>query len=119
MRLEHKREVAQAKRKGLAGRTILGVIWLALCFAVAYFVSEWLVENDIISYNRIYTRLFIPRTVDQIFLQIGVMVIIVIIMQFFIIIGYGLFSAVGKRRPGEPSLYSTDPDPEEDIFRYD
>ena len=118
MRLEHKREMEQASRKGLAKRTILGVIWLAFCFAVAYFATEWLVENGIISYNRLYTRLFIPRSVDQSILQLGIMFLIVIIMQFFILIGYGLFSAAGKRRPGEASLYSQEPDPEEDIFRY-
>ena len=118
MRIEHKREVEQASRKGLAMRTILGVIWLVFCFIVAYFVTEWLVENDVISYNRIYTRLFIPRTVDQWILQLGIMVLIVIFMQFFVLIGYGLFSVAGKRRPGEASLYSSEPDPEEDIFRY-
>lgn len=119
MRIEHKRELEQARRRGLAWRTILGVIWLVFCFVVAYFASEWLVENGYISYNRIYNTLFIPRTVDQWVLQLGIMVLIVIFMQFFILIGYGLFSFVGRRRPGEASLYSDDPDPGEDIFRYD
>lgn len=118
MRLEHKRELEQARRKGLAIRTILGVLWLAFCFAVAYFATEWLIENNIISYNRIYTRLFIPRSVDQVFLQIGIMLLIVIFMQFFILIGYGIFSMAGRRRPGEASLYTTDPDPEEGIYRH-
>jgi hypothetical protein len=118
MRLEHKHEVEMASRKGLARRTILGVFWLALCFAGAYFLTEWLIENNVITYNAIYTRLFIPRAVDQIFLQIGLMIIIVAIAQILILIGYGLFSAVGRRRPGDASLYSQEPDSGEDIFRY-
>jgi hypothetical protein len=118
MRLDHKHEVEQAGRKGLAKRTILGVIWLAFCFAVAYFVTEWLFENDIITYNSIYTRLFIPRTVDQSILQLGLMFVIVVIMQFIILVGYGLFSAAGRRRPGEASLYTTEPDSDEDLYRY-
>ena len=118
MRLEHKREVEQASRRGLARRTILGVLWLVFCFVLAYFVTEWLVENGIISYGRIYNFFFIPRTVDQWILQLGIMFLIVIFMQFFILLGYGLFSVAGRRRPGEASMYSPDPDPEEDIFRY-
>jgi ABC-type sugar transport system permease subunit len=118
MRIEHKRELELARRKGLTRRTILAVLWLAICFAAAYFVTEWLFENDIITYNGLYARLFIPRWVDQIFLQIGLMIVLVIIVQFFVLIGYGLLSFAGRRRPGEASLYSDDPDPGEDIFRY-
>jgi hypothetical protein len=117
MRIEMKRDRELAKRKGNARRTIIGIAWIALCFAVAYFLSEWLFEQEILDINFFYSRLLIPRTVDEIFVQIGFMAVIVILMQFLILIGYAFSSPIGRMRPGRANPYSRDPDI--DDHRYD
>ncbi|GMQ79565.1 MAG: hypothetical protein BMS9Abin02_2167 [Anaerolineae bacterium] len=117
MRIEMKRDRELAKRKGNARRTIVGIGWLALCFTVAYFLSEWLFEQEILDINFFYSRLLIPRTVNEIFVQIGFMAVIVILMQFLILIGYAFSSPIGRMRPGRASPYSRDPDL--DDHRYD
>ena len=45
MRLEQKRDEEINKRKGNTGRTIVMVIWLGLSFAIAYFLTEYLVSQ--------------------------------------------------------------------------
>jgi hypothetical protein len=117
MRLDMQREAEQMKRKGFARRTILAVIWLAICTVVAYFLVEWLLEIELISINFFYRRLQVPSTVDEIFIRIGLIILIVLIMQFFVLVGYAFFSPVGRRRPGDASPRSPDPDPFDD--RYD
>ena len=118
MRLDMQRDQVLAKRKGLARKTIVAFIWIGLCFVAAYFVLEWLVTNEVISYRFFYSRLFVPQTVDQELLQLGLMVMIVVIINFFVLIGYGLISPAGRRRPGTPSPYSQDPDPDDGSIHY-
>ena len=46
MRLDAQKERELEKRKGFALRTIISVIWLAICIGGAYFLIDWLFEND-------------------------------------------------------------------------
>ena len=118
MRLDAQRERELAKRKGLAMRTILAVIWLAICFGLAYLLMQYLFDNELLTYKFFYNRLFIPRTVSETAILIGSMLVIVVVVNFFVLIGYGLISPSGRRRPGTPSLYSEDPDPDEQKYNY-
>jgi Na+-driven multidrug efflux pump len=110
MRLDAKRERELARRKGLAWRTILAVIWLALCFGLAFLIMSYLFDNDLLSYNFFYSRLFIPHEVSETALLIASMIVVVVIINFIVLLGYGLFSPVGRRRPGTPSMHSSEPD---------
>ncbi len=117
MRIEMKRDRELAKRKGNARRTILAIAWIALCFTAAYFITEWVFNQEILDINFFYSRFLIPRTVDEFIVQLGIMTAIVIGMQFFILIGFAFSSPIGRMRPGRASAYSRDPDP--DDHRYD
>lgn len=118
MRIEMKHDRELAKRKGNARRTVLSILWLGFCFAVAYFISEWLFAEGIVDIDFLYSRLLIPRSVDEYIVQIGFMAVIVILMQFFILLGFAFGSPVGRMRPGKASGYSRDPDPEDHSYDY-
>jgi hypothetical protein len=118
MRLDAKRERELAKRKGLAVRTILAFAWLAFCFVVAYFLVNYLFQEDVFTWRFFRTQLRIPYTVSDLAIQFGVMVVLVVAVNFVILVIYGLFSSTGRRRPGTPSMYSADPDPDEHKFDY-
>ena len=118
MRLDAKRDREIARRKGLAWRTILAVVWLAICFGLAFLIMSYLLDNDLLNYNFYYTRLFIPPEVPETALLIGSMVIIVVIINFFVLLGYGLASPAGRRRPGTPSMHSSEPDPDDQKLDY-
>jgi hypothetical protein len=118
MRLERKREAELAKRKGLAFKTILAVIWFGLCFAAAYFLVNWLFDSEILTIGAIYNRLRIPRTVSEEFIRAGLMVLIVFLTNFFVLIGYAFASPLGRVRPGKPSLRSQEADPNAERYDY-
>jgi len=111
MRIERQREKELAKRKGNTGRTILGVIWLGLCFAAAYIFMGWLFDTGQLRPSFFWNQLFIPRSVSADALQIIAAIVIVIIMNFFVLLGFGFSSRTGRTRPGTPSLKSRNPDP--------
>ena len=118
MRLEAKREHELKKRRGLALRTIGAVIWLGICFAGAFFLMRWIFESELLNINFFYNQLRIPRSVSQEWIIIGFTILIVIGINFFVLVGYSLFSPTGRRRPGTPSLYSSDPDPDDHKYDY-
>ena len=117
MRLEKQREEELARRKGNWYRTILGAIWLGLCFAGAYFLLGWLFDTGQLRPSFFYNQLFVPRSIDTDLLQILVAIVIVVIMNFFVLLGYGFTSRRGRIRPGTPSLRSRNPDPLDKEYR--
>lgn len=118
MRLDAQREHELEKRKGLAGRTILALIWLAICIGAAYFLVNWLLETERLRMSFFYFQLHIPQTVSQEFLVAGSILVVVLIINFFVLVGYGLVSPIGRRHPGTPSRYSPDPDPDDRKYDY-
>lgn len=114
MRLEKKRDEELARRKGLTGKTIIQVIWLLISSVIAYFLSTFLFEQEVITYNMLYTQLAIPRDVPQVVVLGGLILLIVAVMQIFLILGFVLASPEGRRRSGEPSLHSRIKDPFDD-----
>ena len=118
MRLDAQHERELERRKGLACRTIVGLLWFGLCLVVAYFFVDWLFDKDYLNYNFFYNSLFIPRSWDEWIIFAGIAFVVVFIMNFLLLLGYGFFSVIGRRRPGTASMYSSDPDPDDHRFDY-
>ncbi len=116
MRIDMKHDTELARRKGLTGRTIVATTWLIMGFAIAYFLTDWLFKSELISPNFFYDQLFIPRTIDEGIIRAGLMAIIVVAMQFFMLIGFAVASPTARARPGTPTPFAKDPDPYEPKF---
>jgi hypothetical protein len=116
MRLDAQRDRETAKRKGSAVKTILGFIWLSLCFTAAYYLISWLFETGEVNPSFFWNQLFIPRQINLAGLKMLISVVIVVIMNFFVLLGYGFSSRTGRIRPGTPSLKSRNPDPNDKSY---
>lgn len=110
MRIDMKRDAEIAKRKGLAGRTIFAVSALVLGFAISYVITTYLFNNEILTDRFFYNQLFIPRTVSETVLRLGVAFVMVFVLQFFAIIAYAVASPEARVRPGTPTAIAQDPD---------
>jgi uncharacterized membrane protein YedE/YeeE len=111
MRLDRVREHELAKRKGSTLRTIVQTIWLFVSFGVAYYVSQWLFAENILNYGFFYTQLYIPRSVPPGLILGALMLFIVIVMQLFVFIGFFIGTPRGRAKSGQPSGFSSNPDP--------
>lgn len=112
MRLEKRHEAELAERKGSTGKTILQFLFLLIAFVISYFIANYMFNNGIVSYGRLRaTFSFVPFYLPSWVLLGGVMLIIVVIIQFFITIGFTLGSPEGRRKTGKPSLHSRVKDP--------
>ncbi len=118
MRLDAKREREVKKRQGFALRVIVAIIWLGLCIAAGYYFFNWLLESGTLTMGFFYGRLHIPPTVREGVIVAGSIFVFIIVVNFFVLIGYALASPGARRRPGTPSLYSSDPDPDDRKFDY-
>lgn len=116
MKIERKHDEEIARRKGLTGRTIVSVIWLLISAAIAYFIIDLMLKSEEInfSYDAIYRTLSLPRSVPQIAVLAVLIVLITLIMQMFLWLGFAVASPEGRRRTGDPSLYSRNKDPFDD-----
>ena len=118
MRLDMQHERMLEKRKGFAWRTIVAVIWFTLCILAAYFFVDWLFDSETLTYNFFHSRLSIPWEWDDWIINAALILVAVVIMNIFLLLGYSMFSTTGRRRPGRPSLYSQDPDPDDNRYNY-
>ena len=118
MRLDAKRDRELARRKGLALRTILAIIWLAICIGVAFWLVSYLFDNELLEMGFFRRRLLIPYDISDTIIVIGLVVVLVVAVNFVVLVIYGLLSPTGRRRPGTPSMYSADPDPDDHKFDY-
>lgn len=114
MRLEKKRDEELAKRKGLAGRTVVMVIWLGLSFTVAYFLTEYMFSAGYLTEAFFYNELRIPAAVSSMGLKLITMSLIVVSMQIIFYLGFFMASPEGRRRTGDPTLHSRNRDPFDD-----
>jgi flagellar basal body-associated protein FliL len=100
MRLEMKRNAEVAQRKGLTVRTIVAVCWFALAAVIGYFLVNWMFENGIVTANFFYSQLFIPGTVDEIFIRTGLILFVVFILEFMAIMVFALTSSQARQKTG-------------------
>ena len=112
MRIEKQKDAELAERKGLTGKTIIQFFSWLISAVIAYFIATYLFDSNILNYSRLRaTFSFIPFYIkDWIFLA-GTMFIIVVIIQFFVSIGFALGSPEGRRKTGKPSMHSRVKDP--------
>jgi hypothetical protein len=110
MRLEKKHDEELAGRKGLAGRTVIQLIWLAISFAIAFYLVNALFEQGTLSYNMVY-GVGIPRSIPEWVITLAFMIVVVMAMQFILFIGYAVASPEGRRRTGDPTMHSSSDDP--------
>jgi len=112
MRLEKQQDAVLAERKGLTGRTIIQFFSLLISAVIAYFIAMYMFENGILSVGRLQAAFsFIPFHIPNLVFLAGTMFIIVVIIQFFIAIGFALGSPEGRRKTGKPSMHSRVKDP--------
>jgi preprotein translocase subunit SecE len=114
MRLEKKRQEQLGKRKGLAGKTVIFVIWLLISFAIAYFLTEYLFSEGYLTERIYYTDLRLPTSIPLNGLKFITMFVIVVVMQIVFTLGYMIASPEGRRRTGDATLYSRNKDPFDD-----
>ncbi|NHZ71580.1 MAG: hypothetical protein GWP17_00625 [Aquificales bacterium] len=114
MRLEKKKDEELAARKGMTGRTIIGFIWLSISAALAYFLIKYLTDEGILRFSTFY-QLGIPRQIPSWVLMWGLILMIVLLMQMFLLVGFMIASPEGRRRTGDPSLYSHSKEPFDDF----
>ncbi len=112
MRLEKRQQAELAKRKGLAGKTIIQFIWLSISFVVAYFVASYLFGSKILNLAGFYSIFGVNRNQVPSWVFIGlVMLGIVIVMQVILYMGFVFGSEEGRRPTGRPSIHSRVKDP--------
>jgi hypothetical protein len=110
MRLEKKKDEEIAARQGMTGKTIIGFIWLAISAAIAYFLVQYLIDENFLKLSTFY-QLGVPRAIPT-WVFMGVLIIfIVIVMQMFLMFGFMIASPEGRRKTGDPSLHSHNKDP--------
>lgn len=110
MRIDMKRDAELAQRKGFAGRTIIAVIALILGFALSYAVTTYLFANEIVTVYFFYYQLFIPETVSEGVIRLGLAFVMLFVLQFFAIMAYAVFSPEARVRTGTPTAVAQDPD---------
>jgi hypothetical protein len=91
---------------------------LGICFAAAYYLVSYLFQEDVLTWRFFRSQLLIPFTVSDEVIIFGAMVILVVAINFVVLVVYGLLSVTGRRRPGTPSMHSTDPDLDDHKFDY-
>jgi uncharacterized membrane protein YedE/YeeE len=116
MRLQKKKEEELAKRKGLTGKTIIQVIWLAISVAIAFFLTQFLFAGNYVNLQMFYTQLFIPSAVPEWGVKAIMIFGIVVVMQIIFAMGFFIASPEGRRRTGDASLHSRNKDPFDDQF---
>ena len=112
MRIEKQKEAELAERKGLTGKTIIQFFSWLISAVIAYFIATYMFDNNMLSYGRLRTTFsFIPFYINSWVFLAGTMLIIVVIIQFFVSIGFALGSPEGRRKTGKPSMHSRLKDP--------
>ncbi len=119
MLIQQKREREFARYRGLAIRTIIQTVWLIVSAVVAYFFIQYLLDIEFITYSMLRTRLAIPGWIPDWGIMTGMIIVFVVIMQFFFVMGYILVSPLGRIRPGRATMRKSVVDPiEEKDYRY-
>jgi uncharacterized BrkB/YihY/UPF0761 family membrane protein len=110
MLLDKKQEARIAKRKGLTIRTTIVLVWLILSCALGYLLVSWLFSSGTLTLELFYQKLSFPTSISENVLRLGLVAVFVIVMQFFILIGFALSSPAARERPGKPTVHSRNPD---------
>lgn len=116
MRIEMKRQAETSQRKGLTVRTIVAVCWLVLGAALGFFLVNWLFAQEILTPGFFYKQLFIPVTVDEIYIRIGLSFVVVVFIEFLVIMVLALASPKARQRTGRARVEAQVHDPFENYY---
>ena len=105
MRLEKKKDEEIAKRQGMTGRTIIAFIWLSISAVAAFFLVKYMFDTNVLRYRTFYD-MGLPTQIPDWAIMIGMVILVVAIMQIFLMVGFMIASPEGRRRTGDPTLYS-------------
>lgn len=116
MRIEKRREQELAKRQGNWKRTIVQGTWLIISFIIAYYLVTYMDEQRIITTGMVRNAFQLSSSVPQWAVLGGMMLVIVVIFQFVMAMGYFIASPQGRRKAGKGDMYSENRDPFERHF---
>lgn len=111
MRLDVIREHEIARRKGLAKRTAFAVLWLVVGLILGYLLATLLVHTGTLKADVLFSQLSWSTEIGETVLKIGFTLIVVLILQFFVVIGFALTSPEARKKSGMPTAVAQDPDP--------
>ncbi len=107
MKIEKRREQELAKREGNWKRTLLQTFALLVSFGIAYVAVGFLDEQKIITTGMVRGAFQLSSRVPQWAVIGGMMLVIVVLIQFILMIGYFAASPQGRRKAGDGDMYST------------
>lgn len=107
--LDKKRDRARARQKGAGRRFIFQLIWFAAAIAIAFFISRFLFQSDLLSYRLIYDG-GVPATWPPLLIDIFVTIMIFLVIQALFMVGYMLGNPAGRRPTSRASLDTYNPD---------
>ncbi len=110
MWIDKKRQVETEKRKGLSVRTGIVVGVLVIGFVGTYLLTSWLFSSGTLSVDVFYNDLGIPRTINENIIQLGLVLFMVIALQFLAVMGFALTNPEARKRSGMPSAIAQNPD---------
>lgn len=116
MRIEMKRDAETAQRKGLTVRTILAICWLAFGGVLGFYLVNWLFENEVVTAGFFYKQLFIPGTVDEVYIRIGLSLVVVFALEFIAIMVFALASPKARQKTGRARAEAQVHDPFENYY---
>ena len=117
MNLEKKKEAELREREGMTGRTIIMVMAFIIAGVVAYFLTTYMFDQDILTYGMFYDTFSVTRAQVPEWVFLGVVVfLLVLVMMFFVIVGFAFASPDGRRKSGKPSMHSMNKDPLDNPF---
>ena len=113
MRLEKKQDEEIARRRGMTGTTVIQVVWFIISGVISYFLITFMLNSEEInfSYAMIYNTTGLPRSVPEEAVLAILIFIFIFIFQILLWLGFAIASPEGRRKTGEPTLYSRNKDP--------
>lgn len=105
MLLDKKRKAELAKRKGSTGKTLIQTLWFFISIGVAFGLVWWLNSSGTFPLRTLYSA-GIPRAVPEWAVMVGFIIVIAIVMQIFLLLGFLIGSPKGRARQGRATLES-------------
>lgn len=110
MRIDMKREAELAKRQGFANRTLVSLAGMGATLVVALLLATVLFSLKIITPEFFYEELVVPTAVSESVLRLTTTLILFVIMQLFLLMGYAILSPSARAKTGQPTVRAVDPD---------
>jgi hypothetical protein len=110
MRIDLKHEAEAEKRQGMARKTLRQGLWLVVSFAAAYALSAWLFSSGKLPTEWITEETSLPEDLTVGLLRLVLAFVLVGIIQFIGLIAYAMTSPGARKRTGDPSAETDNPD---------